>query len=347
MNESKPSVYVLLATQTRLTPVRGDIIETIKFCTALSLYFNVYYNDQLFLPDEPGYGLKDIEIKAPTRRHDIYYVRANFEIFKLLPSPKVLMAYPYDHESFQCATALITTTEAWKQHLLSYNTSEHSRDLIGKWYPKIICDLPQIININQYINPWISEYDQYLASELKTSMGYGRIFGYYGRIDNESIPYIFQACFPRLQEKYPDIELCYAGKLRKGTNGMIKESKYVGQIAFEHVPSLTRTAFATLVNEEQDAEYLGSGKVLDSIGANIPIVTKKNSVREYQLGKEYPCFYSNEDNCFAIADRLLSDQAFYLQVKKYLADIAPRHSLQSYAHQLHVKFGALLSGHLN
>ena len=65
-----------------------------------STFADVYYNNQLFRPKKKNFGLKEIRIKAPSRKYDLCYVRGNATIFNKCPKPKIWMAVPYEKGIF-------------------------------------------------------------------------------------------------------------------------------------------------------------------------------------------------------------------------------------------------------
>lgn len=302
---SRPSIYVQLGNVTRIAPVSGDRIETVRFMRTLHKFADVYYNDELFNPDSPDFGLTKTEVTLPKREYDLYYVRANHDLFKQLPSPKVTMAYPYDAESYEMADALLVTTSEWKRLLETFDASPDSRKMLAKWYP--VDRLPphkQIINIRQTIDPAFEMATSKRVHHYRALMTNGFVYGYFGRVTTETLPYLFLEAYRRLRKKYPEPVVAMGGNIRCNLAPDIID---LGKIDYSDMPNVVHACNAILANEERDAEFLGSGKVLEGIGAGIPIITKRTAARQEHLGPEYPLYYESEEDAFRLAEELMTN----------------------------------------
>lgn len=124
-------IYCLLATLPVLNPNRGDIINEINLYKTLSLFADVYYNDQLFTPDLPNFGIVNRRISVPKRKYDLYYVRNHRQMFMKLPHPKIYLGTPYHDEVFRDADGIVVMTESWKVDFESDRDSRRYQALLN------------------------------------------------------------------------------------------------------------------------------------------------------------------------------------------------------------------------
>ncbi len=172
---NRPKIYVLHAHLASLQPTSGDRIETIRFMKTLSQFGDVFYNDDPVLFDRPDLGLTRTSVELPQRNYDLYYVRANHEIFRRLPGPKITMAYPYDPEIYAMADAIVVTTSEWKRLLQSYNSDAEVRTKLAKWYPADQIVMPRhIVNIRQTIEPAFDQYSRPRIELYRAKMTNGK-----------------------------------------------------------------------------------------------------------------------------------------------------------------------------
>jgi len=268
----------------------------------LSKIFDVYYNGILVEENSEQIG-SDSKVALPDRSYDFYYVRNNPKIFVQLPSPKICMGYPYDPESFECADAIVVTTDVWKNVLRKKFVHEKEELFFEKAYPrKIDIDKP-IIQIKQYIDPLMSSREDKNDSQKIRDLRYlytnSMSFGFFGRLAADSLPTYTIEKLNRSSEgnTFNTPVTIFGGKIRSsfGTEKDLPQpSVYVGDIPYQEVSAYIRAVDCTLAGEGVDDFVLGSNKVLDSIGLGIPVLAVKNGVRKEYLGDSYPLLL-NED----------------------------------------------------
>ena len=336
----RPRIFALLGNRARLQPTSGDQINEARFLAALSSFADVYYNGQLFRPELSGWGLDATTIATPAKDYDLYYVRNNTQIFSACPSPKVAMAYPFDPVVFREADALFVTTAAWKWGLEPYSVSNrYSRPLAG-WYGDMAVKLPKLINIKQVLDErFLTPPVQRDVTEARARMTFGRIIGFFGRIDTNSYPFILTAAYQDLKKLLPDLQFVVAGTVRMPLPEGVFQAP---RIDYEKVPTFVKACIATASDEGDDAEFLGSGKILDSVAAGVPIVAYKTPPRVEQLGEDYPLYYRD----YAGAARRLMETAFdrelMADVKKHLAARSVMFSPDARAIELKIEIESLL-----
>lgn len=307
----KPKIFTLLANNRTLPLNGGDKINEVRFYRALNQYFDVYYNGQLFLPNEKDFGIKDIPISVPKAGYDLYYIRANNSVLYDCPHPKIAMGMPYSPWLYQHVDAILTTTESWKNLILSYNDCDNSRQLLRDWYGNydIIIPPKNIINIRQTIDPM---FEQRISTNdimmKKISFEFKPTFGFFGSLAMKIFPHQAVKALCRLR-KEKEINICLAGKKYTDTT-IPTETRYLGFIPYEQTLTYMKACICLIANEGVETEYLGSGKVLDAIAAQIPILAYRSIVREEQLGKDYLGFYQSEEEAYVIAKMIVENQFF-------------------------------------
>lgn len=318
----RPKIYCQFVDRPVLEPVSGDRINEIRFYRALSTFADVYYNDVLIDWDSGVIG--DPEgLHHPSRSYDLYYVRANPELFKRLPHPKVTLAYPYDPDVFAAADALIVTTKAWQELLAQHSSSSTVREKLSKWYPERIVLPETIINIQQTIDPFFLEPNSSRSVfSWRARMTGAQAFGFFGRVTKETIPVELIEGLAVVRERLGSATTplaAFAGSIR---TSLPAPALSFGQIPYADMPNVLAACRGTLGQMCADSDYLGSGKLLDAMATRTPVVTRRNAVRDEQLGPSYPGTYDDRDGALDILWRLCTDDAFHRNLQDILASRA-------------------------
>ncbi len=337
MNPKRPKIYCLFLDRPVMEPLSGDRINELRFYRSLSSFADVYYNDVLIDWDSEVIG-DPSGLKTPTRDYDLYYVRANPELFKSLPHPKITLAYPYDAEVFAMADALVVTTEAWQNLLQEHSASAEVQKKLAKWYPDKIVLPRTILNIQQTIDPHflqpISPSSEFV---WRAKMTGAQAFGFFGRVTEETIPSELIDSLGVIRERLGSSTsplAAFAGSIR---TALPKPAVSLGQIPYDEVPSALAACRGTLGQMCADSDYLGSGKLLDAMATKTPIITRRNAVRDEQLGPDYPGTYDHSDEALDILWQLCTNDAFHSGLQKYLADRAKLFLPTSTGHRIHQK----------
>ncbi len=319
----RPKIYVLFCKQPSIRAAGGDSINEMRFYRSLSQFGDLYYNDFPidFKSSEYGGGNK---ILNPSRDYDLYYVRNNPDFFKMLPSPKFTMAYPYDKSVFKCADGIFTTNEAWKDLLRDHQKSDASKNLLSNFFPKQIHVPDTIINTEQSNEIAFSNCsDKRKLLKFKAVTLGARVLGLYGRITQDT----FQADVHRKvveisqrTETPADPAMGLAGSLRIPVP---KNSIYFGKIPYLDMPYLYQNTFAALGGYTKETHYLGSTKILDAMQQGVPIVQRRTNARAEQLGNNYAGFYNDERELETLLEDLFFDPDFHDALSQQLKDRSP------------------------
>lgn len=341
----KPKIFTLLGNNRTLSATGGDKINEIRFYTALSEKFDVYYNGQLFDPYAVDFGIKDLPIQVPKDNYDIYYIRANNRVLYNCPRPKVAMGIPYSSWLYQHVDAVITTTESWKNAILNYNESAYYKELVGDWYgntDKLITP-KKIINIRQTIDSnFLQKIDKNTIIKNKISFGLKPTFGFFGSLAMQIFPNLAINALQKISNDGLQINVIAAGK--KYSNTVVpKNVRYLGYLPYESIPGYLKSCTCLIANEGVETEYLGSGKVLDAIAANVPILSYRSAVREEQLGKDYLGFYSSEEEAYFVIKLIIENSFFREQIIMQLKSRYDMFSVKSQGDYLYEQFSQLLT----
>lgn len=327
-------IYHLLATKTRIENVSGDQINEIKLCKSMSLFADVYYNNQLFNAELEGFGLEEKEIVVPTDNFDLYIVRNNFDVFSQIKGTKFCLAYPYNEEAFKNADAVLTTTQIWKERLEQFNERSDSFEFFGGYYPKTIVQPKQIINIGQVLaDDFVPKTSDFKCFQFKAQFGYGFTVAYFGRVDAEAKPHPdYISILSELEAKIPELNTVFAGNIKVDIPS--KRVIKAGKINYQDMVYATSACDVLLCNEHDEANWLASGKTLEAIGCEVPIVLTPRPARVEQLGVDYPLFYSTREELLNHILKLHSDPDFRSHVKAYMRERAKKLRIGSHSAKL-------------
>ena len=311
----KPTLYCLLAQSPALEPTGGDKINEARFLRGVAKHFDVYYNNRLYDPEVGVFGDPGGAIEPPNRDYDLYYVRSNTEILQQCGHPRVTMAVPYDPEAFAATDGLLVTTRAWKDLLERRNTDEAAREALAEWYGRAEeIELKPIFFMGQALDPSFRTPSPRRVLTYRHMFTNGQAFGYFGRIAPATMPSIAMAGIAAAAVFRPEIQFVYGGFVRKPVKEII--GLQVPVIDYADMPAAVSACAAILGNEEQDSDFLGSGKIIDAMVAGTPVLAKLNAVRLEQLGPDYPLYYRNKHEAAQrVMDLIEGGSAFRAEVR--------------------------------
>lgn len=324
----RPKIFCQFVDFPGIGKTAGDRINEIRFYRSLSTFADVYYNDVLIDWSKDFIGVEGErgDLNEPSRDYDLYYVRANPDLFKRLPHPKVTLAYPYSEEIFEAADALFSTTGAWSDMLRVYNDSEESQTKLGKWYPEQIQPPKAVVNIRQTIDPIFLDEPPERARfnwRVKTTMA-KNVFGFFGRVTDETIPQRLVTSVDRARERMGDKTeaiVAFAGSIRTKLPGYTLN---LGRADYHEMPALLSACRATLGQECPDSGFLGSGKTLDSVACGVPVISERNPVRIEQLGADYKGLFDTQEEADHLIHEVCANDAFYQEL---VADLMIRREM--------------------
>lgn len=323
----RPKIWCGFADKGTLNSARGDGIGEMRILQMLSHFADVYYNGVPIQRGGQSFGFGET-LALPRDEYDLYYVRANNTLFAKLPHPKICMAYPYDEEIFSMADGLVVTTDIWKRILINPSFQNIFFDFFSKWYPNNFETSKPIIQFKQAIDPSF-------ASTAATDQGRNAwkfkltntdVFGFYGRLDKSSLPYSVM----KAADADRRILLAFAGRIRndlKSEKTVFSRHIYLGEVPYDKMPHLIRATACTLAGESCDDDVLGSNKVLDSICLGVPVICKRNPVRNEYLGPEYLGLFDDQDHAAELLGLFVSDRTYRRKIFEQTGAAAHQNSM--------------------
>ena len=142
-------IYYLLSKCSKLEPISGDRISEINIIKAMSVFADIYYNGVLYRGGGTVGGKP--KILPPHNNYDLYYIRANPDIARKVPSDRLIyFSTPFEADVFERSLALTTYTDSWT------NDMRGDFELTRSMYPnehKNFIRKKNIFTINQVIDP--------------------------------------------------------------------------------------------------------------------------------------------------------------------------------------------------
>ena len=314
----RPNIYVLLTTIKELVPSSGDKINEINLYKAMSTFADVYYNNQLFKPDVPGFGIKPAPIRVlNAQKYDYCYIRNNKKVFHELcdfrdkklaegaAAPKILWtATPYLENTFKRADGVVTYTESWAEQLRTLG--DHNigglYDKENTYIPENILVFPQAIDIKEFS----SKKGCAKTNEYRKKFDADFVIAHFGRIAAGNYPHSLLHILPKICQKYPNkrIKFIYSG-LQSQVKMKINNSKceIVSGIPYEDM-SYAVSACDIISSDYRSgtANWGGSRHVLEAMGCGVPVLTGDFTVRKEQMGEGYEFFWNWVPNKGRISD---------------------------------------------
>lgn len=293
----------------------------------LSYFADVYYNGVPIQRDAGSFGC-GATLTLPADEYDLYYVRANDALFAKLPHPKICMAYPYDQEIFNMADGLVVTTDIWKRILLNPPLQREFSEFFSKWYPSTFETSKPIIQFRQAIDPSFAAAAaaEQRRNAWKFKLTNTDVFGFYGRLDKSSLPYSVM----KAADADRRIILAFAGRIRsdlKSDHKVFSRHIYLGEVPYEEMPHLVQATACTLAGESCDDDVLGSNKVLDSIGLGVPVICKRNPVRNEYLGSDYLGLFDSQDHAAELLGLFVADGMYRRNIREQTRAAAQRNAM--------------------
>ena len=331
MSRSRLKIWCAFLDRATLSFSKGDSIGEMRILRMLSEFADVYYNGQLARPGDREFGRGET-IETPNDEYDLYYVRANNELFLKLPHPKVCMAYPYDKVVFEAADGLVVTTDIWKRIITDMETRARHRDFFDKWYPEDAVFPDGIIQFRQIVDPDFGggSLDRRQVNAWRFRLTNADVLGFYGRLAKDALPYTVMEALALMEEETRPV-LAFGGRFRQDLReepDLLAKHLYIGAVDYTEMPKLLSATFCTLAGESVDDRVLGSNKILDSISVGTPVICKRNPVRDEYLGADYPGLFTNTEEAADRINSLLSDGAFRKRLKDETINAAQNNSVK-------------------
>jgi glycosyltransferase involved in cell wall biosynthesis len=295
-----------------LEPTSGCVINELNMLKALSSFANVYYNDKLFLPDDPPIRSRaqPERVRDPKKNfYDIYIVRGNDRIFNRIKSNrKIRFALPASASFYDKTATVYTLTNAWKEALES-----------GSSKSKLICDgsrkdIPhKVLNFSQIVGEdFYPRQGNKIARRLRREFGASIVIGHFGRIVDICYPHLllgsladlssrldqdvavvfFMTKFHIAQAKRNGLWSVLQKDMRKQRSSKVKI--IVKTVPYEEAPFAVSACDITTYNyADLRCHYTGSMKNIESMACGVPVLAPDYEARVEEFGSDYPLFYNH------------------------------------------------------
>ena len=309
----KKTIYFLLCNISIIKPNSGDQITEISIMKCLSLYYDVYYNNQLINFNKPNYGLTKTIIEPPNKKYDYYWIRNNDEILLKCDGIKIRCGAPYNIIAYEKSDIIICYTKSWEDKLKNYNKKYVES---GNLYPiSKICLPKNILTVYQTIedrfyNTFDSSTKLLYRNKLVTT-DCDLLIGHFGRVSESCYPKYLLPAFDRLCENYPNkkLKLIFCGKnahfrIPIKTNNPHVIIKLDG-VDYNEIDKYIKSCdLITSDYNSPTANWGGCMHIIESMACGIPIICGNFDVRIEQLGHDYPFFWNKDLNDVEIINEI-------------------------------------------
>jgi glycosyltransferase involved in cell wall biosynthesis len=312
---AKKSIYFLHCTIPIIKPISGDQITEISIMKCLSVYYDVYYNNQLIDLNKPDFGLTNETIELPTRKYNYYWIRNNDKILLNCQGIKIRCGAPYTEDSYKKTDIIICYSKSWEKKLKNYNDKYIES---GGLYPNSKIIIPKnIMTVYQTIDNRF--YDRITDSEkiyFKNKMigpNCDLLIGHFGRLSNTCYPKHLLPAFDILCKKYPNknLKLLFCGKpshfkvdIQTNNPNVIVDKKGINH---EDIHKFIQSCdLITSDYNSPTADWGGCMHILESMACGVPVLCGNFDVRIEQLGKNYQFFWNKNDSNNLIIQQILT-----------------------------------------
>lgn len=324
----KLNIYCIYRQETTLSYSSNDMIDEIILYKILSKFANVFYNNQLFIPDEKDFGIKNIPISLPDKIYDLYYVRDNQNILDKLPNPKIYYYIPYNN--YVNVTALVTSTKTCKYKLAK---REISQDIIGFIdYLNILTPIPKrILSFEQSFENIFKpnlQFHSKTAEYKKLFKGNSSlpsfIIGINHNLSTSNFPYSLLHIMPDIYDKYSEkinIKIVLPSHPLTTKYKNEKYISFVSDIFNYHDMPYILSAYDTIFigDRTNQSHYNGDRFTLEAMASGIPIICGDTDVKKEQLKDDYDLFWHYVPNNNRIS--IYTEEQIYKYLCKLISDI--------------------------
>ena len=311
----KKSIYFLHCETPIIRPISGDQITEISIMKCLSIYYDVYYNDQLINLTKPDFGLTKKKIVLPTRKYDYYWIRNNDKVLLNCPGIRIRCGAPYTEDSYKKTDIIICYSKSWEKKLNNYN---NKYILSNGLYPKSkIIEPKNTMTVYQSIEKRfydrITELEKINIRNKMVGANCDMLIGHFGRLSTSCYPKHLLPAFDILCKKYPDknLKLLFCGKpahfkvdiKTKNPNVIVIKSGVKHKYIHKFIQSCD---LITSDYNTPTADWGGCMHILESMACGIPVLCGNFDVRKEQLGTNYPFFWDKNGSDDLIIQQILT-----------------------------------------
>ena len=132
-----------------------------------------------------------------------------------------------------------------------------------------------------------------VTRQLRRQWGDGFIIGFFGRIDQASMPKTFMSIRHLVRHYVPDLRIVFAGRIARNFVLPADALVHTGYISGDQMPCALSACDMTVGVEQPEADWAGSNRALDCVRTETPLITRPYAARREQLGDDYPFYFQN------------------------------------------------------
>jgi len=300
-------IFYQYSSAKKMTPTRGDFISELNILKAISRFADITINER--------------------DKCDLYYVRSNPRLFKILSHPKIYFASPYNKICFRQADAIATFSKEWTKRLKQGipNTAGCSTKI-----SKPIITLQQVIDDKMFF----PRQSKPRTKKIRKTFDGEFVIGHFGKMRPTNFPHTFLKILPRLKKLYPGLKVVFSDLSGINAKGIMRY-----KVPYHFIPN-TLSACDLLLFPYWSAagRYSGALRIKEAMACGVPIITAKFEARVEELGEDYP-YYTKifgkkhstieaQDDMFEVISRAIDDDKLredtadkiYQRSKKYFID---------------------------
>jgi glycosyltransferase involved in cell wall biosynthesis len=307
----KLKIYTKLVNIENLDLSNGDRINEVNLYKSFSTFADVYYNGYLFTPEGGECSFSRKHSGLSVNDYDLCFLRNSekefWDIYRERKKGRAKLLWtgsPYNEKIFKRADAIIAYTESWAKQLRNYKDNPmpglYEKDI---YVPKKILTFPQAICTKTFS----SKKNHKKTKAFRRKFGADFVIGHFGRLADSCYPHSLLHILPEIKKRYPNktIKLVYSGlpaqnKVGRRNCSIKKLNALITNIApIKHADMPYAISACDLIASNYrvgSANWGGSRHVLEAASCGVPILTGDFSVRQEQLGKNYPLMWPWTEN---------------------------------------------------
>ncbi len=342
-------IYFLCGSRTPIKPTSGDQITELSIIKCLSIYHDVYYNNEKVEFDNDGYGLTNTKVEKPNQSYDIYWIRNNDDILLNCDGFKVRCGAPYNKKAYQECDVILTYSKSWEKNLIRYNTNRKPSDGLYPEHdiiiPKNIISIYQTINEQFYLRITLIQKENIRRKLFGEDVDF--VIAHFGRVSETCYPHNLLKAFPKIVKKYPNkkIKLLFCGNKNHFKKEIVVNHKdIVIHDAIDHQDIHKYIQSMDLITSDYNsptADWGGCMHIIEAMACGIPILCGNFDVRIEQLGKKYPYFWNKNDSDYNIKKNMIKIISINIEkkydLKDYLIDRSKLFTVEKNSEELNEK----------
>ena len=285
-------IYAVYSHLAQLTPTGGDRINELATLRWMSMIADVYYNGVRFDPADETAGDPALEVALPEEHWDLVYIRSNKEL--LLEARgrnlKTLFLAMYDGDVRSLMKRDADLYEATTHVAVMTRAMEALYKAIAS---EMGFEITTVLLEQQGRADFSPRPNDPVTRQLRRQWGDGFIIGFFGRIDQASMPKTFMSIRHLVRHYVPDVRIVFGGRIARNFALPADVLVHNGYISGDQMPCALSACDMTVGVEQPEADWAGSNRALDCVRTETPLITRPYAARREQLGDDYPFYFQS------------------------------------------------------